>query len=70
MVMKFTKVEEQKGEYLWVYFTDSQQRKQGELLCYKTEGKLPSQENLLFVEQYENDILLNKKWMKLPVLLS
>jgi hypothetical protein len=64
--MKFTKVEEQRNEYLLVYFVDSQQRKQGELLCYKTEGKLPSQENLLFIEEYKDNVLLDKRWMKLP----
>ncbi len=64
--MKYTKVELQRGEYWLVYFTDSQQKKQGELLCYKTEGKLPSHENLLYVEEYKNDLLLEKKWMKLP----
>jgi hypothetical protein len=64
--MTYTKVEELKGEYLLVYFTDSKSQKQGELLCYKTEGKFPSVENLLFIEEYKDDLLLDKRWMKLP----
>lgn len=64
--MKFTKIEEQRGPYLLVYFTDPQQRKQGELLCYHVNGKFPSQENLLFIEEYKDDILLDRRWMKLP----
>ena len=67
--MKYTKVEEQKGEFWLVYFTDNSARKQGALLCYRTEGKLPSQENLLYVEEYKDDQLVDKKWMKLPELV-
>ena len=67
--MKYTKVEEHKGEFCLIYFIDNQQRKQGELLCYKTEGKLPSSENLIFAEEYKDDLLLDKKWMKLPELV-
>ena len=64
--MKFTKIEEQRGPYLLVYFTDPQKRKQGELLCYRTDGKFASQENLLFIEVYKDDLLLDRRWMKLP----
>ena len=64
--MKFTKIEEQRGQYLLVYFTDPQQRKQGELLCYRIDGKLPSQENLVFTEEYKDGLLLDKHWRKLP----
>jgi hypothetical protein len=64
--MTYTKVEEQRGEYLLVYFTDSASQKQGDLFCYKTEGKFASAENLLFIEEYKDDLLLDKKWMKLP----
>ncbi len=64
--MRYTKVEEHRGEYWLVYFNDSQLRKQGALLCYRTEGKLPSTENLLFIEEYKDDMLLDKRWMKLP----
>ena len=67
--MKYTKIEERKGEFCLVYFTDNQKRKQGELLCYRTEGKLTSYENLLFTEEYKDDLLLDEKWMKLPELV-
>jgi hypothetical protein len=64
--MKYTKVEEIKGEYLLIYFVDKENLKQGELLCYKTEGKLPSTENLLYTEEYKNGEFITKNWMKLP----
>ncbi len=64
--MKYKKVEETEGEYLMVYFVDKENLKQGELLCYKTEGKLASSENLLYTEEYKNGQSLVKNWMKLP----
>ncbi len=64
--MRYTKVEENNGGYLLVYFVDNQNRKQGELYCYKTEGKLPTSENLLYTEEYKNGQFLFKNWMKLP----
>lgn len=64
--MKYTKVEEHSGDCLLVYFVDNQNRKQGELHCYKTEGKLPTSENLLYTEEYKNGQFLFKNWMKLP----
>ena len=64
--MTFTKIEELKGEYLLIYFVDSNNCKQGELLCYKTEGKLPGNENLLYSELYKNNEPFEKNWFKLP----
>lgn len=64
--MKYTKVEESKGDCMLVYFVDQQKQKQGELLCYRTEGKLPSEDTLLFIEEYKDGLLLDRKWMKLP----
>ncbi len=64
--MVYRKIEEVMEDCLLVYFVDSNNRRQGELFCYKTEGRLPSTENLLFTELYKEGILLTKKWMKLP----
>jgi hypothetical protein len=64
--MRFTKVEEQKGNYQLIYFTDSDNRIQGEFCCYKTEGKLPSAETLLYTKQYKDGEVLSQSWVKLP----
>jgi hypothetical protein len=63
--MTFVKVEEKRGDYLLVYYIDRQKRKQGELYCYKTEGKEPSNETLLYVEVYKDGEFLYKHWKKL-----
>ncbi len=64
--MQFTKVEEKNGEYLYMYFVDEQKQKQGELFCYKTEGKLPVSENLFFTEDYVDGEFKRRTWVKLP----
>ncbi len=64
--MLFRKVEEEQGDCLLVYFTDSENRKQGELLCYRTEGKLPMNENLIYTEEYKDGQLMYKIWRRLP----
>ena len=64
--MIYKKVEEMQGANLLVYFVDSENKKQGELLCYKTDGKLPMNENLLYSEEYKDGQSMYKIWNLLP----
>ncbi|HWZ21915.1 MAG TPA: hypothetical protein VNW06_04635 [Cytophagaceae bacterium] len=64
--MVYKKVEEVQGDYLLVYFVDIENRKQGQLLCYKTEGRLPLNENLIYTEDYKDGQSMYKIWNLLP----
>ena len=64
--MIYKKVEEMQGDCLLVYFVDNENQKQGELFCYKTGGKLPMNENLLYSEEYKDGQSMYKIWNLLP----
>lgn len=61
--MNFHKKEDTNGDLVWVYFVDDENRIQGDLFCYKTLGKFPAEENLVYIESYKDGIVLHKEWM-------